>query len=388
MKFVSFGGEEYQPTRWLAFNDVLLRPQHSRFASRNSVEISTSTSLGSIVGKPQYMNCPTEELRVDPHPSLSLGIPVISANMDTVTGKDMAIAMDDLGGLGILHRFYKERSEYVNEIESVAKKCNKVAFSIGCGDEWVSFVESIMSRFWETSVHLIVCLDVAHAHATHAIETIRKIANMEPQFPRLAIIAGNIATGNAAYDLAEAGAHCVKVGIGCGSLCTTRLVTGSGVPQLSAIMDVRDTLDSYGYDNVGIIADGGIRHSGDIVKSLAVGADAVMIGQLFAGTEESPGEYTTDLRNNSKTKVYRGQSSKNFMEDVGKKGVAAEGIHLEIPYKGSMKNIVSELVGGIRSGMTYSGAGSIQELRKNAEFQEISEQGWIESMPHATLTVK
>lgn len=167
------------------------------------------------------------------------------------------------------------------------------------------------------------------------------------------------------------------------SVCTTRLVTGHGIPQLSAIISIRKALNDNGYNNVGIIADGGIRNSGDIVKALAAGADAVMLGRIFAGCDETPGE--SIVTTEGSFKLYRGQSSRHFLNDIGKKGVAAEGESIQIRMKGSIKEVINEIVGGIRSGLTYSGASNIYDLATKAVFVEISHHGWIESTPHAFM---
>ncbi len=368
MKFVNAQGDDYAPTRWLTFNDVLLRPRRSSYRSR--LDVSLKTSLGLI----------DDGRSLDPCPLMMMDIPFISANMDTVTDYAMSAALHNRGGLGILHRFYKDENEYLGDIERQFIVQGRAAFSVGCGDKWLKFIEQCQKR---NINQMIVCLDVAHGHTDHAIEMVEKMRPLGPSH-QMFIVAGNIATGDAAFDMAIAGANAVKVGVGCGSLCTTRLVTGAGVPQLSAIIEVREQLDRCGFSHVGIIADGGIRQGGDVVKAIAAGANAVMIGQLFAGTDESPGQSV--ISKIGLVKRYRGQSSRNFMDDIGKNGAAAEGIHLEIPCKGSVLPILEELIGGLRSGLTYSGCGSISELQEKAEFVEISEQGWIESIPHATLT--
>lgn len=357
MIFIDSSNNEYEPTRWLTFNDVLLKPQRSRFKSRNDEEISLNTSLGE---------------------GLSLDIPIISSNMDTVTGKDMASAMFRLGGLGILHRFYKSPTELAGEIDEVYKLCSRVAFSVGCGDKWVEFVRNLARDYQPTEAsQMIVCLDVAHGHMEQSIETVEALSQIENVF----VIAGNVATGDGAADLADAGAKCIKVGVGPGSVCTTRVVTGHGVPQLSAIMSVRKGLNKGGNSKVGIIADGGIRTSGDIVKAIAAGANAVMLGHMLAGCDETPGPVLSTKDGN--VKMYRGQSSNNFLKDIGKVGVSPEGEHISLRAKGPVANVVENILGGIRSGLTYSGVGNFEELRENAEFMEISNHSWIESTPHA-----
>lgn len=382
MRFIDASGQEYVPTGWLTFNDVLLRPQESCFSSRNDCSITTGTYLTGSSNGPLY----------------SMSIPIISANMDTVTGPEMAIAMFNLGGLGILHRFYSSADEYFKAIEQVynhtrhsvintsRNKEGEVAFSIGCNGScrynesknWIDFVQQVIDTF--PAIRPAVCIDVAHGGMKQVSDT---VSHLREKFPRnvCCIIAGNVATGPSAVKLADAGADVLKVGIGSGSCCSTRLVTGHGVPQLSAIMEVRQDLEARGHNNIGIIADGGIRQSGDMVKAFAVGANAVMLGGLLAGTDEAPGR-VEQYNDGSRKKLYRGQSSRHFLDEIGKDGVASEGVSIEMPYKGSVKDIISELVGGIRSGLTYSGVSCLEELYDKSELIEISHHGWIESTPH------
>jgi IMP dehydrogenase len=361
MKFENAAGEQYWPSSWLTFNDVLLKPQRSPFISRMDSHISLVSCLAEGV---------------------SLDIPFISANMDTVTGSKMAIEMSNLGGLGILHRFYPSLEDYKQEIMKVHNAANLLAFSVGCGSKWILFAKEIIEQLNpKFPTKAIICLDVAHGHMEQAIETVQALR----EIPNITIMAGNVATPEGVLDLASAGAHCVKVGVGSGSVCTTRIVTGHGVPQLSAIISARQALEGEGLANVGIIADGGIRNGGDIVKAIAAGADAVMLGSMLAGCDETPGEIFTTK--DGSFKMYRGQSSRHFLKDIGKMGVAAEGESIEIKAKGSVKEVISELEGGIRSGLTYSGASDLYDLQNKAVFLEISHHGWVESTPHAITRV-
>lgn len=364
MKFVDSMDNDYVPSHWLTFNDVLLKPQRSKFKSRNDSKISLSSSLTK-----------------KPWNEVPLSIPIISANMDTITGIEMASAMYSLGGLGILHRFYSSKEEYLKVIQEVAGKHGRVAFSVGCGQEWLDFTKKVTSlHSQQHNLKMIVCLDVAHGHMEQSIESVEELSKLP-----LAVIAGNVATGNGAVDLADAGADIIKIGVGSGSVCSTRIVTGHGVPQLSAIMSVKKALKNIGYDHIGLIADGGIRNSGDIVKALAAGADAVMLGNMLSGCTETPGEFKTVSENgqDKRRKLYRGQSSRHFLDDKGKIGVASEGEHIEVASKGSVRDVVGNLIGGIRSGLTYSGASDIYDLQEKAIFMEISDHSWVESTPHA-----
>ena len=232
-----------------------------------------------------------------------------------------------------------------------------------------------------------IVIDTAHGHSKGVIEKVREA---KANFPNVDIVVGNIATGEAARMLVEAGADAVKVGIGPGSICTTRVVAGVGVPQLSAVYDVATALAGTG---VPLIADGGLRYSGDIVKALAAGGTSVMIGSLVAGTEEAPGE--TILFNGRKFKSYRGMGSLEAMENGSKdryfqsgvteaKKLVPEGIAGRVPYKGTVQEVIYQLVGGLRSGMGYCGADSIETLH-NAKFTRITNAGVQESHPHEVI---
>ncbi|MBS3994794.1 MAG: IMP dehydrogenase [Alkaliphilus sp.] len=228
----------------------------------------------------------------------------------------------------------------------------------------------------------IVVLDTAHGHSQGVIDGVRKIKNI---YPQLQLIAGNVATGEAVEDLINAGADAVKVGIGPGSICTTRVVAGIGVPQITAIYDCANAARKY---DIPIIADGGIKFSGDIPKAIAAGADVCMIGSLFAGTEESPGE--TIIYKGRSFKIYRGMGSlsamacgskdRYFQENVKK--LVPEGVEGRVAYRGSLKETVYQLVGGLRSGMGYCGTATIKELKENGKFIRITSAGLIESHPH------
>ena len=235
----------------------------------------------------------------------------------------------------------------------------------------------------------VIVIDTAHGHHKHIFNAISKIkANLD-----IDIIAGNIATGSAAQKLADAGVDGIKVGIGPGSICTTRVVAGVGVPQLTAIMDAYEVASKYG---IPVIADGGIKFSGDIVKAIAAGAQSVMLGSMLAGTEESPGE--TVIYNGRRFKAYRGMGSigamkrgskdRYFQYDDDEKKLVAEGIEGMTPYKGHLKDFVYQILGGLRAGMGYCGADTIVQLKENAEFVEISSAGLKESHPHDVTITK
>ncbi|MDY3914677.1 MAG: IMP dehydrogenase, partial [Phocaeicola sp.] len=265
-----------------------------------------------------------------------------------------------------------------------AKGRLRVAAGVGVTADTLERMEALVNAGADAIV-----IDTAHGHSLSVIE---KLKEAKKRFPQIDIVVGNIATGEAAKALVEAGADAVKVGIGPGSICTTRVVAGVGVPQLSAIYEVAKALDGTG---IPLIADGGLRYSGDVVKALAAGGYCVMIGSLVAGTEESPGD--TIIFNGRKFKSYRGMGSLEAMENGSKdryfqggtndvKKLVPEGIAARVPYKGSLYEVIFQLVGGLRAGMGYCGAQNIKELHK-AKFTRITNAGVMESHPHdVTIT--
>jgi len=476
-------------TKGLTFDDVLLIPRRSSLLSRQDTDTSTRLT-----------------------PGIRLNIPIISANMDTVTETQMAIAMARAGGIGILHRFmtieqqvkqvnlvkraqgfmvetpyfinvdaslkearlmmdtlhvgglivvddqgglagmltnrdvqiapdsviwvqeamterkklvtagpditpdqaqdllYRNRIEklpILNEDGSIfglvtardvikpmkfplsthdERDRLRVGAAIGVGEKEMARAEAVL----EANADVLV-LDIAHGHSEHCIQMLK---DLRKRFPQAQIIAGNVASVDGARELAETGADAVKVGIGPGSICTTRIVTGFGVPQLTAIMDSREGVRLSGRD-IPIIADGGIRAAGDIVKALAAGAETVMLGSMFAGTEESPG--SSVIRDGQKIKVVRGMASlgaalgRQAAENSGGESaedqedwdkVVPEGVEAVVPYRGEVSDVLHQLVGGLRSGLSYGGANNILELQENAEFIEISPAGIMESGTH------
>ncbi|MBV1819529.1 IMP dehydrogenase [Anaerosalibacter bizertensis] len=234
----------------------------------------------------------------------------------------------------------------------------------------------------------VIVVDTAHGHSGGVLEAVK---NIKSEYPDLQLIAGNIATGEAALDLIKAGADAIKVGIGPGSICTTRVVTGIGVPQITAIMNCAKVAKEHG---IPVIADGGIKYSGDITKAIACGADIVMVGSLFAGTSESPGE--EELYEGRRFKVYRGMGSMGAMNagskdryfQEGAKKLVPEGVEGRVPYRGPLGDVAYQLMGGLRAGMGYVGAANIKELQKKAKFVKITGAGLIENHPHDILITK
>ena len=465
----------------LTFDDVLLVPKYSDITSRSQTSLNTQLSR-----------------------NISINIPFVSANMDTVTESSMAVTMARAGGIGIIHRFLtiKEQSNEVLKVKRSGSVMIENPYSIYLDksvqdaldyarDKEISGllvvdsnsklvgiiterdllfadthlkIKDVMTRdvvtakpgvtldeskeilhkhrieklpivddsgiirglitskditnnadfpnaskdkkgrplvgaavgvkgdFLERSESLlesgvdILVVDIAHGHSENAMSTIR---NIKKAFPDCELIAGNIATANGAEDLIKAGVDAVKVGVGSGSICITRVITGSGVPQLTAVMDCAKIGKDYG---IPIISDGGTRTSGDATKALAAGASSVMIGSMLGGTDESPGTVLT--KNGKRFKVYRGMAS--LAASIGRKSketgsisldddlndYVAEGVEAMVPYKGTVTDILKQLTGGVRSGLSYCGAHTIQQMQENAEFIKMSRAGFAESQPH------
>lgn len=332
----------------ITYEDILLVPQYSEIQSRSDVDLSSILST---------------------YPELKY--PIISAPMDTVTGVDMAIEIDRLGGVGILHR-YNTVQEQINMVREVKKAgARKVGIAVGVIGDFLERVQAAVS----IGVDLI-CVDIAHGHH---ISMKRALGLLRERYPNIHIMAGNVATAQGYKDLSDWGADSVKVGIGNGSICSTRIHTGHGVPSVTAIMECSRISETMLYP-AKIIADGGIKNSGDIVKALAVGADFVMLGSLFAGTKESPGELITTP--NGSRKVYRGMASREAQTDWRGKSSAPEGISTTIPYKGELEPLFMDLVGGIKSGFSYTGARNISEFQARARFIQQTAAGQQESWTH------
>jgi IMP dehydrogenase len=327
------------------FDDVLLVPAYNHYESRQHVDVSVTDRSGK----------------------LSLALPVMTANMDTVTESAMANFIGGKGGIGVLHRMMSvERN--VREF----RRCRHPTFvSVGCADEELERAEALRDA---GATHFVV--DVAHGHARYVGKTLKRLRQL---LPDACLMAGNVATYAGADYLASVGADVVKVGIGPGSVCTTRLKTGHGVPQLTAIQDCARCDRS-------IVADGGIRHAGDVVKALAFGADFVMIGGMLAGTRPTPGKKVRD-RHGRWVKAYRGMASRE-VADEHHGGIAewktAEGVSVTVPYREDEEAIVADIVGGLRSGLTYAGSRTLRELQRKLNYVVITPSGWRESTPHRT----
>jgi len=346
----------------LTFDDVTLAPKYSEILPS---EVDTSIKLSK---------------------TLKLRIPLLSSAMDTITESKMAIAIAKAGGLGVIHRNL-EINKQILEIKKVKKQKLMVGAAVGAGLKEFKRAEAILKE----KIDMIV-VDTAHGHTKKVSEMIKYIKKYKSK--KTVLCAGNIATPEAAKFLLKLGVDVIKVGIGPGSICTTRLVAGIGVPQLSAILNVRNGIKKK---DVKIISDGGIKYSGDLAKALAAGADAVMIGSLFAGTDETPGKLIK--RNGKLFKSFRGMGSVGAMnkgsadryfqskqKDLSK--YVPEGVEGFSKYKGDVKNVIYKLIGGLRSSMGYLGSRQIKYLREKPQFVKITKAGFYESMVHNVDIIK
>ncbi len=358
------------------FDDLLLVPAKSQVVPAN---VDTSTKLTD---------------------KITLKIPLLSAAMDTVTEDRMAIALAKQGGMGVIHknmpvdvqaamvRNVKEEVLGDDDLNASLDSTGRllVAAAVGVGASVIDRVEALV----EAGVDL-VAVDSAHGHSEAVIDTVRLIAM---NYPDLDIMGGNIVTAQGATDLIYAGASVVKVGVGPGSICTTRVVAGVGVPQLTAVNDVYSVAKQY---NVGVVADGGIKLSGDISKALAAGASCVMLGGLLAGALETPGDvievFGKKVKNyvgmGSLSAMQRGSSDRYFQGGVSElKKLVPEGIEATVPFKGPISEVVYQMMGGVRSGMGYCGCATIEEMHIKAQFVKITGAGLKESHPHDVDNVK
>jgi len=346
----------------LTFDDVTMAPKYSEVLPS---EVDTSTKLSN---------------------NLTLKIPLLSSAMDTVTESKMAIAIAKAGGIGVIHRNLNIKNQ-IEEIRKVKKQKLLVGAAVGAGPLELKRAEAILKE----NIDLIV-VDTAHGHSKKVAEIIKVIRKMKTK--KTTLCAGNIATAEAAKFLIKLGVDIVKVGIGPGSICTTRLVAGIGVPQLSAIIEVKKGVKN---NKTKIISDGGIKYSGDIAKALSAGADAVMIGSLFAGSLETPGKL---IKKNGKLyKSFRGMGSVGAMnkgsadryfqtkqKDASK--YVPEGVEGFVRYKGDIKRIIYKLIGGLKSSMGYLGAKKVTLLKNKPNFVKITKAGFYESMVHNVDEVK
>ena len=337
----------------LTFDDVTLSPVRSTIKSRKEPDVSTV-----IAG-------------------MKLKIPIIASPMNTVCEEEMIWRMDDLGGVGVLHR-YMSAEDQLKKAPWRKYGEQPINFYVAIGSSG-DYLERAKMLYNAGAKHF--CVDVANGHSKSlldAVEALRK------QFSDIVVMAGSVCSYVGVWDLIQSGASAVRVGIGNGSRCITRLVTGHGLPQMTALEDCCKL--KLEYPNVSIIADGGIRNSGDIVKCLAIGADAVMLGNLLAGTEETPGAVNKDPTTGELYKMYAGMASEAgrkfngwFSEDDA--SFVPEGVSGRVPFKGSAVKVIDDLVGGLKVGMSFSNARTLEELRQNAKWSRVTGAGYQEGLP-------
>ena len=364
----------------LTFDDVLLVPGYSE-THPNSIDLSTRLTKG-----------------------IKLNIPLISAAMDTVTESRLAIAIARMGGVGVIHKNLsiedqcleikkvktQETPSTSKEVEHHSSNFDQrgrllVGAALGVSPELMERAEALVSHEVD-----FFCLDSSHGHSLGVIQSIK---DLKKKFPSVPLLAGNVATYEGAKALIEAGADCIKIGIGPGSICTTRIVTGAGMPQLTAIAEASRACREK---QIPCIADGGIKCSGDISKAIAAGADSVMLGGLFAGTEESPGDTITFEGRTYKS--YRGMGSlaamkagskdRYFQENAELNKLVPEGIEGQVPFKGKLEDVVIQLVGGLRAGMGLSGSSNVQDFIMRSQFVQITNAGLKESHAHDVIMAK
>lgn len=325
------------------FDDVLLIPAYNHYDSRRLVDITMTDKTGK----------------------LKLDLPIMTSNMDTITETNMANFIGKKGGMGVLHRFMSIENNI-----SIFKSCRfEVFVSVGCSEKELERAQALRDAGAN-----YFCIDVAHAHAKYIGSMIKRLREI---VPNACLMAGNVATYAAADYLASCGADIIKAGIGGGSVCSTRIKTGFGVPMLTCIQECRRVDRS-------IVADGGLRTPGDIVKALAFGADFVMLGGMLAGTRPTPGSVITKT-NGRKYKQYRGMASREAQEDfmgIMQEWKTAEGVATDVLYREDEDAIIADIIGGLRSGLTYGGADSIRELQRKLNYSVVSNASRIESLPH------
>lgn len=346
-------------SKGLTFDDVLIVPNYTE-VKREDVDVSSYLSK-----------------------NIKLEIPLLSSPMDFVTASEMAIAIGKLGGLGVIHRNMVIEDQ-VKEITTAKKEIEHVAAAVGVGRDLEERIEAINQAQAD-----IVLIDSAHGFSKQILDAVKFI---KEKYRNLVIIAGNVATGAAAKAIIEAGAGVVRVGMGPGSICTTRIIAGVGIPQITAILETSQVARKYGAK---IIADGGLRNSGDVVKAIAAGADMVMSGSLFAGCKEAPGKIITIK--GKKFKNYRGMGSVAAMKEgsaarygqeyrIGQeKKLIPEGVEGMVSYKGGVSDVVNQIIGGLRTGMYYTGVKTISELQEKTRFIRVTQASLIESYPHDIL---
>jgi IMP dehydrogenase len=335
---------EYSNKEHMSFDDILLIPQHSEIGSRKDVSLSTALGNG-----------------------LELGIPIIAAPMDTVCEEGMALAMSRAGGIGIIHR-YMPIKDQARRVKMVRDANAIVGGSVGARDFFEQDAE-ILANAGAT----LILIDIANGHSHHAISAVAALKKTLGK--DIHIMAGNVSTWDGFARLADAGADSIRVGIGGGSACTTRIVSGHGVPTLASILDIRNRM--LYKDGPALIADGGIRNSGDAAKALAAGAHALMVGRLLAGTTESPGKVDNGH------KVFRGMASREAQE-AGRGTVSGvEGISTRVPFIGGVSHVIDDFKAGLSSALSYTGVDNLIDFHKESMYNRVTSNTLNETKPHA-----
>lgn len=337
----------------LTYDDIQIIPRYSEIETRSACDLTTRFTTNFNIERPY-----------------------VSAPMDTISGFEMAKRMRELGGIGCIHRFMtpEEQSNIVTELKY------KLNLSPVCAAIGVKDYEYRLDRLITFGVDIIL-VDVAHGNTKLVKETISFI---KKTYPKIDVIAGNVATAEGAKNLCDWGVDAIRVGIGNGSLCETRIRTGIGIPQVTALVDCIKIADGY---NIPVIADGGIRIIGDIAKALALGADSVMLGSLLSGTKETPGDIqrTGTWPNEELFKRYRGSASLETKMEHNLDEKNVEGNSKLVPYKGKIKRIIDDINDGLTSSMSYVNAMNLSEFRANSEFVKVTQNGVVEAKPHLLL---
>jgi IMP dehydrogenase len=340
--------KKYNNEEQLSFDDILLVPQHSEITSRSSVDLSVLIGSGNT--------------------AIRLAIPFVAAPMDTVCEWEMAVAMRNAGGIGIIHRYLtiEERSRMVRMI--VANN-SIAAASVGATGLYLAEAAKLASDGAS-----LILVDIANGHSQFAVDAVKNLRKLLGN--TVHIMAGNVATYDGFAALSDAGADSIRVGIGGGSACTTRIVSGHGIPTLASIIDIRNKISKG--SGASLIADGGIRYPGDAAKAMAAGADAIMLGGLLAGTEESPG--TVDENG---YKVFRGMASKEAQEEGRGSVSGVEGIATRVPFKGSVTHVLMDLAAGLKSAYSYTGVDNAVDFYERSMYTRVTSLSLNESKPHA-----
>lgn len=382
--------EKFSEEMAYTFDDVTLVPRYSDIMSRSSGEIDISIDIG----------CNIKNIERHGENDWNLDIPLISTCMPDITDLNMAIKMRELGGMGIVHRFdeYDDYEKLMNDyvwadgdgLEYENRDFNNIGFAVGSilkDDNTYSREKDRIDCYWGNGVKLFF-VDIAHGDSRHGIETIKYIKSLENDFGKEGrehniVVSGSVANRDCVQRLVDAGADMIRVGVGDGSLCTTRLVTGHGVPQLTAIQWVREELDKIDNHKVLVISDGGIKETGDIVKALAAGADLIMSGSLFAGSIDTPAEIIE--KDGLSYKKYRGMASLDAYKMRDTKNVTPEGVSTLVPLKSGIDRILPRISAGMCSGFSYTGAINAKELRDRSRFVRITNSGFVEGTPHGLM---